>query len=241
MSYSIDEMALGKAWYHRRAKVFFALMVASLVMTAFAVAMIITSEEDKGAGIVGTVEVGIVAVVFLILWARMHYGEKSSGLALKRGSAVAAVLKESMPDFEATNEFVIHPYDKRSPKVWVSQEQGQIQFLLSDPNPVHAWKKERLRKTKCMKVTSLLDIDLKVAHETITSFGAYGINPLDKTTLIAGGGTKATRTVGYYSVDFLFDDVDLPFVSICFGRNSDGAKKLFYAVKALQQRGETSD
>ena len=241
MNYSIDEITLGKAWYRRRAKVFFALMVAFLVMTAFAVAMIIASGEGKGADIVGTVEIGIVAVVFLALWARMHYGEKSDGLALKRGSAVAAVLKESMPDFEATNEFVIRPSDKRSPKVWLSQEQGQIQFLLSDPNPDHPWKKGRLRKTKCMKVTSLLDIDLKVAHETITSFGAYGINPLDKTVLIAGGGSKSTRTIGYYSVDFLFDDVDFPFVSICFERNSDGAKKLFYAIKALQQRGELGD
>lgn len=241
MNYSTDETALGKAWYRKRARVFFALAATFLALTACAFAMVFTSEEDRGATVAGALEVAVIAVVFLVLWLRMRHGERSRELTLKRGVAVARVLKESMPDFNGANEFVVRPYDKRSPKVWVDQEQGQIQFLLSSPNPVHPWKKERLGKTKCMKVASILDIDLKVAHETITSFGAYGINPLDKTTLIAGGGTKATRTVGYYSVDFLFDDVDLPFVSICFGRNSDGAKKLFYAVKALQQRGEKSD
>ena len=236
MSYSIDEATLGKTWYRRRAKVFFFLMIGFLVMTAFGVAMVITSEEERGTGIVGTAEVAIVSIVFLILWARMRYGEGNVGLVLKRGGEIAAVLRETMPDFEATNEFVIRPYDKRSPKVWVGAESGQIQFLLPEPDSIHPWKKERLRKTKCIRIASLLDIDLKVARETITSYGGYGINPLEKTTMIVGGGTKATRTIGHYSVDFLFNDVDLRFVSVYFGRNSDGAKKLFYAIKAAWRR-----
>ena len=166
----------------------------------------------------------------------MRHGERNREFALKRGASIAAAIQETMPDFEATNVFVLRPYDRKSPRVWVNQKTGQIQFLLLDSQGNHPRKKGRLSKTKCLGLASLSDIELKVAHETVTDFGGYGINPLEKTMLVAGGGTKSTRTIGRLSVEFLFDDVDLPFVSLRFDGNPDGAKKLFYAIKALKQR-----
>lgn len=241
MNCSTEEAALGKAWYRRRAKVFFALMVAFLALTGCAIAMVAANEKDRGTGIVGAAEIAVAAVVFLVLWARMRHGERNRELASKRGASIAAAIQETMPDFEATNVFALRPYDRRSPRVWVNQKTGQMQFLLSDLDGKHPWKKERLSKTKCMKLASLSDIELKVVHETVTDFGGYGINPLEKTTLIAGGGSKSTRTVGHYSVEFLFDDVDLPFVNLRFDGNPDGAKKLFHAIKALKQKDLTTD
>ena len=236
MNCSTDEVTLGKAWYRRRARVFFALMIVFMALTACGIAMMIADENTRATGIIATAEIAVVAVVFLVLWVRMRHGERNREFALKRGASIAAAIQETMPDFEATNVFVLRPYDRKSPRVWVNQKTGQIQFLLLDSQGNHPRKKGRLSKTKCLGLASLSDIELKVAHETVTDFGGYGINPLEKTMLVAGGGTKSTRTIGRLSVEFLFDDVDLPFVSLRFDGNPDGAKKLFYAIKALKQR-----
>ena len=236
MNYSTDEMVLGSEWYRRRARVFFVLAIVFSALTISGIFLVITNADDRGANMTGTIQVAVIAGVFLILWIGMLLAGKNPRLVSKRGIKLAAIVKESVPDFEATGEFVIRPYDKRSPKVWVNRDFGQIQFLLPSLDPAYPRKKERLVKTKCLQMTSLLGIELKVARETITQFGGYGINPLEKTVLVAGGGTKSTRTVGYYAVDFLFDDLDLPFVSLSFNRDSEGAKRLFYAIRTLAAR-----
>ena len=215
------------------AKVFFVLSITFLALSACAMAWVFSGEEDKGASVIGAIEIAGVAVVFLVLWLKMRQGERNPELALKRGAAISAASKESMPDFAATNEFVVRPHDKRSPKAWISRESKQIQFLLLDSDPAHPRKKGRLRKTKCLDSSSLIDIELKVAREAVTHVGGCGVNPVRKTAWVAGGGTISTRVIGYYSGDFLFDDVDLPFVSLRFGRDAESAKKMLHAIKAF--------
>lgn len=238
MNYSPDELSLGREWYRRRAKTFLALAIVFFVLTVIGIVMAFTSREDRFSLIPGSAHLGVLAVFFLILYVKMRHEEKNLAWIRHRGEVIVARLKETTPDFDPTNEFVLYPGEKASPKVWVDQSSKQIQFLLPFPGRSNPRKRrrEKLRKTKAMEVDLLRDIQLLISTETISHYGAYALNPMAKTTFIAGRGMETKKTIGYYSVDFFFDDVELPYIRIFYDRDGEGARRLYYAIKTLRTK-----
>lgn len=51
----------------------------------------------------------------------------------------------------------------------------------------------------------------------------------------SAGGTKSESVNAYYEVDFVFDDIELPFVAIYYGRNGTEAKRLYHGILSIKE------
>lgn len=224
---SIDELSMGKAWYRSRKKAFLVLQIVSDVILIGAISAQIQGTCDVWV----TVQAALGCLVLLIFFIKTTYDSQNILMVIQRGFKVAAVLSKTNADFVPTNEYAIPFERKLSLKVWINKETGQIQFLLPDAST--AKKKPELRKTKVVQLSSLLGCDLNFSTTMVESIVGYSLNPLQGNTALMGRVERTSHSIGRYYVVFTFDDVDLSYVNLSFGDDSEGAKKLYYSIKAL--------
>lgn len=233
-------MALGAKAIKKKAKIFFVLSGVFAVMAPFGLIPSETpAEGDMARGIVGCVLFGSVALFFLFFTIKETKKLRNPFIVRRYGEEIAAKAALFMPDFAVTNEFMVRVNAKSNGKVWLNKDTGQIQFLLpkdGDKSSATSSKKVPLQKSKAIELSKMRDITLRHSAKRITHIGGYGINPMSQSTFVAAGGTKTESIKVFYEVDFVFDDVDLPFVGVYFGRDEVGAKRLYHCVLLLSKR-----
>lgn len=134
-----------------------------------------------------------------------------------------AEIEKISPDFETTKTF-----KSGNSCIWINQLTKQIQFLLPEVEknvPVSKivdffFGKAKTFKTKILSLDDLKDVEIEeevVVKERVSGTG--GRLSSERSGIGGLSGTITTQTIKYYTLKFMFEDIDNPVVRIYFSND----------------------